>query len=41
MQVKGGAESVGKFTTASVVTGIFLIILFDSIFTFVFQALGI
>jgi len=41
MQVRGGAESVGKFTTASVVTGIFLIILFDSIFTFVFQALGI
>lgn len=40
-QVTGGAESVGKYTTASVVTGIFLIILIDAIFTFVFQAIGI
>jgi len=41
LQVRGGAESVGRYTTASVVTGIFLIILADAVFTFVFQALGI
>jgi phospholipid/cholesterol/gamma-HCH transport system permease protein len=31
-QVSGGAESVGKYTTSSVVTSIFLIVLVDSIF---------
>lgn len=41
MQVRGGAESVGKYTTASVVTGIFLIIVFDALFTYLFQILGI
>ncbi len=41
LQVRGGAESVGKFTTASVVTGVFLIILTDAVFTFLFQAVGI
>jgi len=41
LQVKGGAESVGKYTTTSVVTSIFLIILFDAIFTFIFSTLGI
>ncbi len=41
LQVSGGAESVGRFTTASVVTGVFLIIFCDSIFTFLFQSLGI
>ncbi|MFP4527741.1 MAG: MlaE family lipid ABC transporter permease subunit [Candidatus Kapaibacterium sp.] len=41
MQVRGGAESVGKFTTASVVTGVFLIILADAVFTFLFQTIGI
>ncbi len=41
MQVRGGAESVGKFTTSSVVTGIFLIILIDALFAFMFTALGI
>ena len=41
LQVSGGAESVGKFTTASVVTGIFLIIFSDALFTFIFQTLGI
>lgn len=34
-QVKGGAESVGKATTSAVVTSIFLIILFDSMFAIV------
>lgn len=33
-QVTGGAESVGKYTTSSVVTAIFLIILVDAIFVF-------
>ncbi len=41
LQVHGGAESVGKYTTISVVTGILLIILADAVFTFLFQALGI
>jgi phospholipid/cholesterol/gamma-HCH transport system permease protein len=41
MQVSGGAESVGKFTTASVVSGIFLIIVADAVFTFIFTSLGI
>ncbi|MFC2131734.1 MlaE family ABC transporter permease [Bacteroidota bacterium] len=41
MQVRGGAESVGKYTTASVVSGIFLIILFDALFTYIFSILGI
>jgi phospholipid/cholesterol/gamma-HCH transport system permease protein len=33
-QVAGGAESVGKYTTSSVVTSIFLIVLVDAIFAF-------
>ncbi len=33
-QVSGGAESVGKYTTSSVVTSIFLIVLVDAIFAF-------
>ncbi len=41
VQVRGGAESVGKFTTSSVVSGIFLIILFDAAFTYIFQILGL
>jgi phospholipid/cholesterol/gamma-HCH transport system permease protein len=35
-RVKGGAESVGKETTASVVTGIFIIIMADAMFSFIF-----
>lgn len=34
-QVKGGAASVGQKTTSAVVSGIFLIILFDSIFAII------
>ncbi len=41
LQVFGGAESVGKYTTAAVVSGIFLIIFVDAIFAFVFQVLDI
>lgn len=41
LQVKGGAESVGKYTTAAVVSGILLIILADALFSFLFPALGL
>ncbi len=41
LQVRGGAESVGRYTTASVVSGVFLIIFTDAIFTFIFQVLNI
>lgn len=41
LQVSGGAESVGRYTTSSVVSSVFLIILVDAVFTFVFQSLGI
>lgn len=34
-KVRGGAEAVGKETTASVVTGIFIIIIADALFSFV------
>jgi phospholipid/cholesterol/gamma-HCH transport system permease protein len=36
-QVRGGAESVGHAATSAVVSGIFLIILVDAIFTVIFQ----
>jgi len=36
LQVEGGAEGVGKMTTASVVTSIFLIIVVDLLFTALF-----
>ena len=41
MQVRGGAESVGKFTTTAVVSGVLLIIIADAVFTFVFQSIGV
>lgn len=41
LQVKGGAESVGKNTTISVVNGILLIILSDALLTFLFEILGL
>lgn len=41
MQVRGGAESVGKFTTTAVVSGVLLIIISDAVFTFLLQAIGI
>jgi phospholipid/cholesterol/gamma-HCH transport system permease protein len=41
LQARGGAESVGRYTTAAVVSGILLIIFSDALFTLVFQALGI
>ncbi len=39
-QVEGGAEGVGKMTTSSVVTSIFLIIVVDLIFTWLFFSQG-
>lgn len=41
LQVKGGAEGVGSATTIAVVSGIFAIIIADTIFTFIFDAIGI
>ena len=41
LNVQGGADAVGRYTTSSVVAGVFLIILTDAVFTFVFQSLGI
>lgn len=39
--VSGGADSVGRHTTKSVVTGIFLVIVFDALFSIVFSYLGV
>jgi phospholipid/cholesterol/gamma-HCH transport system permease protein len=39
-QVRGGAASVGEATTSAVVSGIFLIILFDAIFSVVLRYWG-
>lgn len=41
LRAKGGADAVGRSTTSAVVTSIFLIILCDSIFTILFQSLGL
>ncbi|MBS4000535.1 MAG: ABC transporter permease [Desulfobulbaceae bacterium] len=41
LKVEGGADSVGRMTTSSVVASVFMIILSDAIFTFIFQAIGI
>lgn len=40
-QVKGGADSVGKQVTVSVVQGIFLVIVVDALFSVLFSWLGI
>jgi phospholipid/cholesterol/gamma-HCH transport system permease protein len=41
LSVTNDADAVGRFTTASVVAGVFMIVLMDAIFTFVFNSLGI
>jgi len=41
MQVTSGVESVGKYTTSAVVSGVFLIMFTNAIFTFLFQVFGI
>ena len=38
-EVRGGAESVGVSTTSAVVSGIFLIIVANAVFTIMFQYL--
>jgi phospholipid/cholesterol/gamma-HCH transport system permease protein len=41
MKVQGSAESVGQRTTASVVEGIFTVIVLDALFSILFVKLGI
>ena len=41
MQVSGSAEDVGRHTTQSVVEAIFLVIVFDALFSIVFGILGV
>jgi phospholipid/cholesterol/gamma-HCH transport system permease protein len=41
LRVTGSAESVGKMTTRSVVEGIFLVIIFDALFSILFSILRI
>lgn len=41
LKVQGGAENVGHYTTLSVVNAIFAIIIADTIFTFIFDAIGL
>lgn len=41
METGGGALGVGRSTTSSVVTGIFLIVLADSLFVIIFHYLGV
>jgi phospholipid/cholesterol/gamma-HCH transport system permease protein len=40
LRVSGSAESVGRLTTRSVVEGIFLVIIFDALFSILFSYLG-
>ena len=41
LRVSGSAESVGRMTTKSVVTSIFLVIIADAIFSIIFSSLRI
>jgi phospholipid/cholesterol/gamma-HCH transport system permease protein len=41
MKVEGSAESVGQRTTASVVEGIFTVIVVDALFSILFIQLGV
>ena len=41
LRVSGSAESVGKLTTRAVVEGIFLVLIFDAIFSILFSYLGV
>jgi phospholipid/cholesterol/gamma-HCH transport system permease protein len=41
LSVSGSAESVGRMTTRSVVVGIFLVIVFDALFSILFSYLGV
>jgi len=41
LRVRGSAESVGRETTSAVVKAIFLVIIFDALFSILFERLGI
>jgi phospholipid/cholesterol/gamma-HCH transport system permease protein len=41
LSVSGSAESVGRLTTQSVVLSIFLVIVFDALFSVLFSYLGV
>jgi phospholipid/cholesterol/gamma-HCH transport system permease protein len=41
LNVSGSAESVGQMTTRSVVVGIFLVIVFDALFSILFSYLRV
>jgi phospholipid/cholesterol/gamma-HCH transport system permease protein len=41
LRVSGSAESVGRLTTRAVVEGIFLVIIFDALFSILFSYLGV
>jgi phospholipid/cholesterol/gamma-HCH transport system permease protein len=41
LRVSGSAESVGRGTTRAVVEGIFLVIVFDALFSILFSYLGV
>lgn len=41
LSVSGGADAVGRHTTTSVVSGIFLVIVFDALFSILFSYLGV
>jgi phospholipid/cholesterol/gamma-HCH transport system permease protein len=41
LRVTGSAESVGRLTTRAVVEGIFMVIIFDALFSILFSYLGI
>ncbi|MCA1481536.1 ABC transporter permease, partial [Bradyrhizobium sp. NBAIM08] len=41
LRVSGSAESVGQMTTRSVVEGIFLVIIFDALFSVLFAIMNI
>jgi phospholipid/cholesterol/gamma-HCH transport system permease protein len=41
LRVKGSAESIGTETTSAVVKAIFLVLMFDALFSVLFEKLGI
>ena len=41
LSVSGGADAVGRHTTSAVVSGIFLVIVFDAFFSILFSYLGV
>jgi len=41
LRTDGGAEQVGRSTTSAVVSGIFLIVVFDALLTYIFTTIGL